>query len=164
MDPLTITLQVASGVASTINAIQLYNDYQGKYNSTDLSTLSLKIQCECISVALNQIHRTLRNHPRVANQLTREDEESAKTFKSVLGACQLTFRILEERIKQYTQGGTNKYGMASLRAKVRVVWNDKEVKDLALSLSGIARGLDLLLTAINMWVRMITEMPLLSLI
>ena len=150
MDPLTITLQVASGVTSTVNAFQSYTDYRGKYNSADLSTLSLKMQCECISVALSQIHETLCKHPRVANQLTKEDDGSVKTFNSVLGACQLTFRIIEKRIKKHTQNETNKYSIMSHRAKVKLVWNDREIKELALSLSGIARGLDLLLAAISL--------------
>ena len=150
MDPLTITIQVASGVASTVNALQAYYDYQGKYNCADLGTLSLKIECECISVALSQIHEKLRSHPRVANQLTREDDGSAKAFKSVLGACQLTFRVIEGRIKARTASGTNKYGIVSHMAKVKAVLNDREIKELAFNLSGIARGMDLLLTAMNL--------------
>lgn len=69
----------------------------------------------------------------------------------VLGACELTFAVLVGRLSKLTARLENGVGL-SRREKIEQLWKESDIVELSQNISRISDGLNLLLTAFNMYV------------
>ncbi|CZR68984.1 uncharacterized protein PAC_18885 [Phialocephala subalpina] len=149
-DPLSIAVAVASLVATAAKLLNAVNSYRSQYNLQDLSAISIRVQCDCILVALAQIQAVLQCNQQVAARLMCEDNFSGQRLKDVLGACELTFAVLVGRLSKLTGTLDNGGGLLSRREKIERLWKESEIMELSQNISRISDGLNLLLTAFNM--------------
>lgn len=150
-DPLSIIVGVSSLVATATKALQTINTYRTKYNIQDLSAITIKAQCDCIQVALVQIQSALLGNQHVAARMMCDDSFSGQRLVSVLGACELTFAVLVSRLLVFNGSLNNKTGHLSRRGKLERLWNESDIAELGQNISRLSDGLNLLLTALNMY-------------
>jgi hypothetical protein len=150
-DPLSITVGVASLIATATKLLHTVNTYRSQYKLQDLSAISIKVQCDCILVALAQIQAALLSNQQVAASLTCEDSFCGQRLRMVLGACELTFAVLVGRLSKLTARLENGVGL-SRREKIEQLWKESDIVELSQNISRISDGLNLLLTAFNMYV------------
>ena len=148
-DPLSITLGVISVVTGSIKALEKFNELRATFDSTDVSILSAKTQCDCILIALNKIRDTLLSRPRLAVRWTSGEDLSSKSLQSTMGACEVTFAIITERLHKVIDESTDKYGKATTKAKLEHTWKASQIKEVLGHISSLASALNLLLTALN---------------
>ena len=58
-DPFSTTVVVASLVAGVTKILQSFINYHIKHNAFDLTSISIKAQCNCILVTLSQVQTAL---------------------------------------------------------------------------------------------------------
>lgn len=151
-DPLSVTVGVVSLVATVTKLLHTVNTYHSQYKLQDLSAISIKVQCDCILVALAQIQAALLSNQQVSARLTCEDSFSGQRLRAVLGACELTFAVLVGRLSKLTARLENGVGLLSRREKIEQLWKESDIVELSQNISRISDGLNLLLTAFNMYV------------
>lgn len=149
VDPFTTTVTVASLVAAATKLLQSFSSYRTEYNCSDLSSVSIKAQCDCILIALGQIQAALLSKQQLAARLTSDDSISGQRLNSVLGACELTFGVVVSRLSKLNKSLKNDAGKLSVREKINRLWNQSEISELSQNISRLSEGLNLLLTAFN---------------
>ncbi|KAL8937878.1 MAG: hypothetical protein Q9216_004204 [Gyalolechia sp. 2 TL-2023] len=148
-DPLSITVAVASSVATAGKLLNSINTYRTKFKACDLAALSIKAQCDCILVALGQIQTTLLGKQQLAARLMSDESISGQSLKSVLGACEMTFLVMVDRLATIDRCIHTEPNGSSTREKFSRLWNESEINELGLNISRLSDGLNLLLTALN---------------
>ena len=173
MDPITITTTVAvcklmrSGifgwnrrslflmifeqkiVGTTLQVIQTCNEYYRKYQSANLQLVCMQTQCSTIAVALLQI-QDLIVHDSSSFERLRSVSVLASNYERTLGACQVVFAILNERLNKLNSELRDHCGKPNWQVKVKVIWNEQESAMLLRSIEGQASAISLLLNAIQM--------------
>lgn len=148
-DPLTVAIGVASLVAAAGKSLQSIQNFRTKYKSSDLSALTLKAQCDCILVALGQIQTTLLSKQRLAARLISDESVSGQSLKSVLGACEVTFVIMVDKLSKLNRNFESIPNGISTKDKIARVWNESKINELGQNISRLSDGLNLMLTAFN---------------
>jgi hypothetical protein len=108
-------------------------------------------QCSCVEFALLQVQEAVLHNPQSADRL-RSDSALSRHFSSVFGACQLVFSILDQRLRDLVDTGVDRFGSVGTVAKLKQVWNDREMKDLLRNIESQASAINLLLGALQMQV------------
>ena len=150
MDPLTVASGVVGVVTATIKVLQTASAYKNKWTHAELNIIALRAKCECVAMALSQIEETLRRRPGIANQLTATDDVAGKTFKSVLGACEITFAVLRAKVEENANISRTDSGEATAVAKAALVWNADVLNALSLNVDGLTSGLNLLVSTLSL--------------
>lgn len=135
-------------VSTGIKSLQVYKQFHSLYTSADLTVVSLRTQCSCIDFALLEIQDLLVEDPRTTDRLTSEGR-LGKNFDFVLGACHLTFSLLNEQLGTLVVVAQNEYGQMRTRDKLKSMWNSQEMKDLRNNVQGQAMAVNLLLTTLQ---------------
>ncbi|KAL8717904.1 MAG: hypothetical protein Q9225_004897 [Loekoesia sp. 1 TL-2023] len=148
-DPLTITIAVASSVATAGKLLNSINSYRAKFKASDLSALSIKVQCDCVLVALGQIQTTLVSKQQLATRLMSDESISGQSLKSVLGACEITFLVVVDKLLTIDKCIHKELNRSSTKEKLSRLWNESEINELGQNISRLSDGLNLLLTALN---------------
>ena len=148
-DPLSIAVTVASLVAAAGKSLVSIQSYKSKYRLADLSALSLKAQCDCILVALGQIQTALLGKQQLATRLICDESISGQSLKSVLGACEITFLILVNRLSKVDKYIKRESRESHVKANLGRLWNEGEINELGQNITRLSDGLNLLLTALN---------------
>ena len=148
-DPLSIAVAVASSVATAGKLLNSIQSYRTKFKASDLSALSIKAQCDCILVALGQIQATLLSKQQLAARLMSGESISGQSLKSVLGACEITFLVMVDRLLAVDKCIHNEPNGSSTKEKLSRLWNESEINELGQNISRLSDGLNLLLTALN---------------
>ena len=101
------------------------------YQTSELSALSIKAQCDCILVALGQIQSTLLSKKALAARLISEESISGQSLKSVMGAYEITFVVAVDRLSKLN--GSMEYGRGKsyMKEKLDRLWNESEIDVLA---------------------------------
>ncbi|KAF4632016.1 hypothetical protein G7Y89_g6114 [Cudoniella acicularis] len=146
MDPLSITTSVLSIVGHSINAVQSCQNYATKYNLAGLSIAALRTECSSIRVALLQIHSLIIRDPD-RDARDRFEEYVLEEYNAVLGACSLTFAILNERLEGMGLGGLDKKNTSDFSSKWKYMWNESQMDTIRQGIRGQALAINLLLTA-----------------
>ena len=74
----------------------------------------------------------------------------ASNYERTLGASQIVFAILKERLNKLNSHLRNHCGKPDWQLKLKVVWNDQESAMLLKNIEGQATAISLLLNAILM--------------
>ncbi|KAL9598587.1 MAG: hypothetical protein Q9219_004418 [cf. Caloplaca sp. 3 TL-2023] len=148
-DPLSIAVAVASSVATAGKLLNSINTYRTKFKAVDLAALSIKAQCDCILVALGQIQTALLSKQQLAARLMSDDSISGQSLKSVLGACEITFLVLVDKLASVDRCISHEARASSTKEKFSRLWNESEINELGQNISRLSDGLNLLLTALN---------------
>lgn len=74
-----------------------------------------------------------------------------KHFMCIFGACQLVFSILNQRLEELVDDNIGPYGEMTRMGKIKLLWNDQEMKDLLRNIESQASALCLLLSALQMY-------------
>lgn len=148
-DPVSIAAGVVGLVAQSIKAAQTVQTYFGKYRIADLSIASTCTECSAIRIALLQIQDLLTQN-KSTSQADAKDSFTAYAFKEyegVLGACSVTFSVLNERLTELNVQSLDKNSESSFKSKLKAVWNDDEMNLLRQNIRGQAIAINLLLSA-----------------
>ena len=152
-EPLSIATAVLGAVAQTIQSIQKVQSYFSKYQIADLTIAATRTECSTIRVALLQIQnllahgKALTTSPAATNGIGESALSAFEEYEAVLGACSITFSVLNERLAELDVYGINNSGKSSAKAKLKALWNDDEMNLLRQNIRGQATALNLLLTA-----------------
>jgi hypothetical protein len=152
MDLLSSTSIAIEIVANTVKCIEWYCGYQRTCNNPDqhLEASSLLVICKSIYLALRQIQEALRRHePIVASQLS-DDGDTSQSLNSVLASCQVTFKILLDKVQPAVP--VTQEGASSSFGKARDLWPVSDIESLAQNVSRITSGLQLLVHVLNLYV------------
>jgi hypothetical protein len=147
MDPLTITTGVLSAVGSGIKAFQVYQSYATKYNLADLTIVSIRTECSTIRLALSRIHTIIAENETLRS-ITDTDEAANEMWEEygvVLGACTLTFNVLNERLSNLGLDQVDEHNLMATKSKIKAVMNSDEMVCLIQNIRGQAQALGLLL-------------------
>ena len=126
------------------------NEYYQKYKAVDLQLVCMQTQCSIIEVALLQIQDVIM-HDSAHFERLRSVSVLARNYERTLGACQIVFAILKERLNKLNSHLRNKCGKPDWQLKLKVVWNDQESAMLLKNIEGQASAISLLLNAIQMY-------------
>lgn len=148
-DPLSIAVAVASSVATAGKLLNSINTYRTKFKACDLAALSIKAQCDCILVALGQIQTALLSKQQLATRLMSDESISGQSLKSVLGACEITFLVMVDRLATVDRCIHTEPHGSSAKDRFSRLWNESEINELGQNISRLSDGLNLLLTALN---------------
>jgi hypothetical protein len=80
-----------------------------------------------------------------------DDSFLGQRLVSVLGVCELTFDVLVSRLLVFNGSLKNETGNLSRRGKLERLWNESNIAELGQNISRLSDGLNLLLTALNMY-------------
>ena len=130
--------------------VQTCNDYYQKYKAVDLQLVCMQTQCSIIEVALLQIQDVIV-HDSAHFERLRSVSVLASNYERTLGACQIVFAILKERLNKLNSHLRNNFGKPDWQLKLKVVWNDQESAMLLKNIEGQASAISLLLNAIQMY-------------
>ena len=109
----------------------------------------MQTQRSIVELALLQIQDVvLRDSARF--ERLRSVSVLASNYERTLGACQVVFAILKERLNKLNSHLHNNCGKPDWQLKVKVVWNDQESAILLKNIEGQASAISLLLNAIQM--------------
>ena len=129
--------------------MQTCNEYYQKYKAVDLQLVCMQTQRSIVELALLQIQDVvLRDSARF--ERLRSVSVLASNYERTLGACQVVFAILKERLNKLNSHLHNNCGKPDWQLKVKVVWNDQESAILLKNIEGQASAISLLLNAIQM--------------
>ena len=138
-------------VGATLQVLQTCNEYYQKYQSANLQLVCMQTQCSIIELALLQIQDVIVNDSSRFDRL-RSVSVLASNYERTLGACQLVFAILNQRLSKLHGGLRENVGKPNWQVKLKVVWNEQESAMLLRNIEGQASAISLLLNAIQMWV------------
>src|ERR1700761_8108154 len=105
-EPLSIATAVLGAVAQTIQSIQKVQSYFSKYQIADLTIAATRTECSTIRVALLQIQnllahgKALTTSPAATNGIGESALSAFEEYEAVLGACSITFSVLNERLAE----------------------------------------------------------------
>ena len=80
------------------------------------------------------------------------DFGQSPNYERTLGACQVVFAILNERLNKLHTGLRDNRGNPNWQMKLKMVWNEQESAFLLRNVEGQASAISLLLNAIQMCV------------
>ena len=129
--------------------VQTCNEYYQKYKAVDLQLVCMQTQCSIIEVALLQIQDVIV-HDAARSERLRSVPVLVSNYERTLGACQVVFAILNERLNNLNSHLHSTCGKVNWQLKVQVVWNDQESAMLLKNIEGQASAISLLLNAIQM--------------
>ena len=129
--------------------MQTCNEYYQKYKAVDLQLVCMQTQCSIIEVALLQIQDVII-HDSARFERLRSVSVLASNYERTLGACQIVFAILKERLHKLNSHLYANCGKPDWQLKVKIVWNDQETAMLLKNIEGQASAISLLLNAIQM--------------
>ena len=135
-------------VGGCLQALQAYTGFQSSYGAIELTIASMKTQCSCMGIVLSEI-RNLLNHDK--NRISRfhQGTQLREQFDFVLGACLVVFAILREKLDRLIGNDEPSERRFSVMEKVKLVWNQQEMKDLLQNIQGQAFAVNLLLSALQ---------------
>jgi hypothetical protein len=144
MDFASGTSAAVEVVTSTVNRIERYVTHQQTCNDPDqrLAASSLLVIYQSILVALRRIQDSLGEN----GWNTREDG-NLQSLASVLASCQVTFKILLDKVKHafpMTQD-------AASSPEARDIWPTSDIEAQSQNISKIATGLQLIVEALNLY-------------
>ena len=129
--------------------VQTCNEYYQKYKAVDLQLVCMQTQCSIIEVALLQIQDVIV-HDLARFERLQSVSVLANNYERTLGACQIVFAILKERLHKLNSHLHDDCGKLNWQLKLKVVWNDQEPAMLLKNIEGQASAISLLLNAIQM--------------
>ena len=109
----------------------------------------MQTQCSIIELALLQIQDVIV-HDSARFERLRSVSVLASNYERTLGACQIVFAILKERLHKLNSHLHDNCGKPDWQLKVKIVWNDQESAMLLKNIEGQASAISLLLNAIQM--------------
>jgi hypothetical protein len=147
MDPLSITTAVLSAVGTGIKAFHVYQSYASKYDLADLTVVSVRTECSTIRLALSRIHVIISEDATLRNVSTSEEaaNEMWEEYGVVLGACTLTFNVLNERLNNIGLDKLDEHNVMPAKAKIKALMQSDEMGCLVQNIRGQAQALGLLL-------------------
>ena len=109
----------------------------------------MQTQCSIIEVALLQIQDVIVRDSARFERL-RSVSVLVSNYDRTLGACQIVFAILKERLNKLNSHLRDNCGKPNWQLKLKVVWNDQQSAMLLKNIEGQASAISLLLNAIEM--------------
>ena len=129
--------------------VQTCNEYYQKYKAVDLQLVCMQTQCSIIEMALLQIQDVIV-HDSARFECLQSVSVLASSYERTLGACQIVFAILKERLHKLNSHLYDNCGKPDWQLKLKAVWNDQESAMLLKNIEGQASAISLLLNAIQM--------------
>lgn len=68
----------------------------------------------------------------------------------MVGACQITFQLLIDKLTKLVDVAVNEEGQVNKLSKVKMMWNDQEMRELLSNIQGQSSALQLLISAIHL--------------
>lgn len=143
MDPVSAygvfagVVQVLQAIGSTVQGL---NQLYGKFRDADLTIHSLVQELNCIGSALASLDQWTRingvNEPQM--------EEYHQDLAVAMDGCRVIMEVVSHDVSQLVQS-THVDGLTSLRARLRVVWNEETMKGHQDKLHAQVNALQLLL-------------------
>jgi hypothetical protein len=149
MDPLSITTSVLTIVTRCFTTITACQNYMAKYSIADLSIAAMCTECSSIRIALRQIQGLIAGDSN-SSARGKIGDSLLEDYEAVLGACSLTFDILERRLVALT--GMSKENTSSISTKLKYIWNETEMGMIVQHIRGQANAISLLLNAFQSYV------------
>ncbi|TGO36003.1 hypothetical protein BHYA_0138g00160 [Botrytis hyacinthi] len=142
MDPISI-LSLTGSVFTTEKVItSLITNLvtlKSKYKSASLMASHLIGQLTTIKAALDEVSNWIATFLQRADR----NEQLIVNLESSLESCNVFLLMLEDHITRLDQNGIDR----QLKGKVKLLWNESEIKELNNYLNGEINALNLLLTA-----------------
>lgn len=145
MDLLSISAAVAALTATSIRAAKTLHGIKDKFQGAELTITSLCIETTIISASLSQVQSLLLgDQDRIAKDLSnRPDLEP--TLDQALTGCFVALDVLQAEIEKITEACPTGSKNVTLKAKMRLLWNETTMQDMVTHLRGIQSALSLLL-------------------
>ena len=131
-----------------MQALQTYTGFQSSYGAIELTIASMKTQCSCMGIVLSEI-RYLLTHDESKISYLQLGTHLREQFDFVLGACLVVFAILREKLDRLIGDEKPVRRHISMMEKLKLVWNQQEMKDLLQNIQGQAFAVNLLLSALQ---------------
>lgn len=150
MDPLSAASSIASVMIGCAKVVKVAHDIRGKYKGASVTIASIATECATVRTGLSQLQK-------VATKTNDFDEDTADTFETVILGCTLTMSVLNDYVAELTEsmGEVNaEVGIAqpSRMAKMKLLWNESEMKELLHQLRGHQSSITMLLTTLQRFV------------
>ncbi|MCJ1393744.1 hypothetical protein MMC18_006620 [Xylographa bjoerkii] len=141
-----MTVAIASLVMKCASIVKAAQDVRGRYKAATLTISSMATECVTVSTALSHLQNL------AINDNGSVDVDVVNTLETVVIGCTLTISVLDEYILELT---TDKSVLKSADSsskwttKVKVLWNEAEMRELLQQLRGYQSSITLLLTVLQ---------------
>ena len=145
MDPLSMSAAVAALTATSIQTAKTLHSIKDKFQGAEFTITSLCTETTFISASLSQVQSLLLgDQDRIAKDLSnRPDLEP--TLDQALTGCFVALDVLQAEIEKITEACPTGSKNVTLKAKMRLLWNETTMQDMVTHLRGIQSALSLLL-------------------
>jgi hypothetical protein len=152
VDPLTTTAVALKLGLGTVKIIKDLNQLKSKWKNALVTLLALHSECEAMSFTLVQVHEMLSQSPHLAKYFKVPEDSASQSLPTVLASCQITFRVLREKVEAYLNAGrTNEFGEVNM-GRSNLVWKDNGIDSAGRNVSRLVGVLNLILTGLNLLV------------
>lgn len=151
MDPQSATATAVEITNKAIDIVQEYHEHHSKWSNTSPALLSLIKECDIVAFTLQEIQNALVACPDVAVSLTLASDASGRTFNSIIGACQVTFHILHDKVAGFIPPVDEDKTEIARGWKRPAIWNDNEIRAFATNISRLVSAHTLLVQTLLLY-------------
>ena len=145
MDPLSMSAAVAALTATSIQTAKTLHSIKDKFQGAEFTITSLCTETTIISASLSQVQGLLLgDQDRIAKDLSNRPDLEA-TLDQALTGCFVALDVLQAEIEKITEACPTGSKNVTLKAKMRLLWNETTMQDMVTHLRGIQSALSLLL-------------------
>lgn len=151
MDPLSVTVSVATFLANCLTTVKSLSNLSSKYQHALVTISSIVSETTILGAYLAHVQQLLLiNAPGVADG-GNAGVELRKTFDVALTACLITFSCLEEEVRRLA-GRAIDSAEADWRDTAKLVWKDNLMNELLKQIHGQQTAMALLVQTLQMYV------------
>lgn len=149
MDPLSVTISVATFLANCLITVASLRSLSPKYQHAVPTITSIVSETTILAAALAHIQRLLLINAPGLQEQGAPGIEFRRMFDTALTACLITFSCLEEEVRTLAIESTNGAD-PQWREKSRVVWKEEVMRELSRQIKDQQTTLGLLVQTLQM--------------
>lgn len=143
MDPLSMTVSITSLLLGCAKVTKAAQDLRLRYKGASLTMSSIATECSAVTTALSYLQNMIIGHSMTGQQ------DLVNTFDCVITGCTLTLSVLDEYVAELNYlDNPEAFNPSSVtrKDKMKVIWNEAEMRELLLQLQGHKSSIMLLLS------------------
>ena len=148
MDPLSISLAVASLTFSFAKVTKCLFAIKDTYKNVPITVVSMIAECNTINLAFTHLQSLVQKNPVALSSSFISQDTLSKTFDDALTGCMFTSSAIERELKNLVEGEEG-LGSIGFRARVGFIWDEDTMNHLLQHLRGQHTAVSTLVTLLQ---------------
>jgi len=151
MDPLSVTVSVATFLANCLITVKALGSLSSKYQHALGTIASIVSDTTVLGAYLAQVQQLLLINAPGLQEQGPSGVEIRRMFDTALTACLITFSCLEEEVRLLTEGAANGPGV-DWKEKAKRIWKEDVMLELLKQIGEQQITIGLLVQTLKMYV------------